>query len=186
MDTNTNDHRCDFVAYQQDGLAARLHPSSKMDAMPVVGYPGPWCMDWTMDGGGPVNALQRVGQADPAAARGQHAPEEHYLNFSIVDKVSAAAFVQYLNMHDPHDVTHPNSTQGHVCLPWQNLSATHGGLMPVLREQIRRVWTCRTTGDDIGLLVQMQDDRLVLVKCERGKLVSHAEADVLATVVVPW
>ena len=58
--------------------------------------------------------------------------------------------------------------------------------MPSLRMQIRRVWTCLTNADDRGLLVQGQDDRLISVKCEQGKFVSHAEGEVLATVVVPW
>ena len=40
--------------------------------------------------------------------------------------------------------------------------------------------------DERGLLVQRQDDRLILVKCEKGKFVSHPEGQVLTTVVVPW
>ena len=133
-----------------------------------------------------VNAMQRVGRPDPAAARGQHAPEEYFMNFSMVDKMSATSFNQYLRSYDPHDVTHPNATQGHVCLPWHILFATHDRLKPLLREHIRRGCACRTTEDERGLLVQGRNDRLILVKCEKGKLVSHAEAEVLATVVVPW
>ena len=143
-------------------------------------------MDWTMDGGGPVSALQRVGQANPAAPRGQHAPDEHYMHFSMVDTMSASRFIQHLGSHDPHDVSHPTATQGHVCLAWRSLVATHRSLWPLLHEQIRRVWTCLTTSTERGLLVQMEDDRLALVKCERGRFALHADADVLATVVVPW
>ena len=58
--------------------------------------------------------------------------------------------------------------------------------MPLLGMQIRRVWTCLTNEDERGLLVQGQDDQLILVECEPGKFVSHAEGEVLATVVVPW
>ena len=188
MDTNDNFHRCDFLAHQQDGLAVRLPPSSQMDAMPVRGNPGPWYMNWKMDGDpmNAVHAMQRVGQPDPAAPRGQHAPEEYFMNFSVADKMSAKRFNEYMRSHEPHDVTHPHATQGHVCIPWHILFATHEPLMPLLRMQIRRVWTCLTNADERGLLVQGQGDRLILVKCERGKFVYHAEGQVLTTVVVPW
>ena len=108
------------------------------------------------------------------------------MNFSVADKMSAKRFNEYVRSHEPHDVTHPHATQGHVCLPWHILFATHEPLMPLLRMQIRRVWTCLTNTDERGLLVQGLDDGLILVKCERGKFVYHAEGQVLTTVVVPW
>jgi hypothetical protein len=86
--------------------------------------------------------MQRVGRPDPAAPRGQHAPEEYFMNFSVADKMSAKSFNEYMRSHEPHDVTHPHATQGHVCLPSHILFATHEPLMPLLRMQIRRVWTC--------------------------------------------
>ena len=63
MDTNDNFQRCDLLAHQQDGLAVRLPPSSQMDAMPVRSYPGPWYMNWKMDGDpmNAVHAMQRAG-----------------------------------------------------------------------------------------------------------------------------
>jgi hypothetical protein len=63
------------------------------------------------------------------------------MNFSVADKMSAKRFNEYMRSREPHDVTHPHATQGHVCLPWHILFAMHESLMPVLRMQIRRVWT---------------------------------------------
>jgi len=186
IDTNTTDHRCDFLAHQQNGLAVRLHPSRQMDAMPVRGYPGPWYMTWKMDGDpmNEVNTMYRIGRHDPAAPRGQHTQGECFMNFSVADKISAKSFNTYMKSYEPHDVTHPHATQGHVCLA--HPFATHEPLMPLLRMQIRRVWACLTNEDERGLLVEGQGDQLILVKCELGKFVYHAEREVLATVVVPW
>ena len=108
------------------------------------------------------------------------------MNFSVADKMSAKRFNEHMRSHEPYDATHPHATQGHVCLPWHILFATHEPLMPLLRMQIRRVWMCLTNTDERGLLVQGLDNGLILVKCERGKFVYHAKGQVLTTVVVPW
>ena len=109
-----------MLAHQQNGLAVWLNPSSQMDAMPVRGYPGPWYMNWKMDGDpmNAMNAMQRVGRRGPAAPRGQHAPEEYFMNFSMADRMPAQSFDKYMRSHEPHDVTHPHATKGHARLPW--------------------------------------------------------------------
>ena len=47
------------------------------------------------------------------------------MNFSVADKMSANRFNEHMRSHEPHDVTHPHATHGHMCIPWHILFATH-------------------------------------------------------------
>ena len=103
------------------------------------------------------------------------------MNLSMADNIFAKSFNKNRRSHEPHDVMH---AMPHRVICAYLFLAMQAPLMPLLSMQIRRVWACLTNEDKRGL-VQGQDDRLVLVHCEQGNMVSHTGGEGLATVVVP-
>ena len=84
-DSNTGNHRFDFVVHRTDGLAVRLHPQSNgKDTIPILGDPSLWKIDAPLPPAMPAGRM-RVGEAD-----------EIFTEYSQADLIGKKAASQWL------------------------------------------------------------------------------------------
>ena len=81
-DPNRNQNRFDFIAYRQDGSAVRFHPSSRQDALPVIGH----LHDWQLgQPDGPSRSIREEVDG-PIAGPGRNAGVYHGISFGDIMK----------------------------------------------------------------------------------------------------
>ena len=127
----------------------------------------------------PASPARRDGLASPCNLD----PEDRYENYHAMDRIPARFFEEYLRSFPPRDVT-AGSPRTH----WNNLFATHTSLEHLLQEQqqITAVWTCKTDSENgRGLLIRMQDGRVVLVKRTKNQLSAHTDEATLRSMTIP-
>ena len=103
QDPNLNQNRFDFIAYRQDGSAVRFHPSSKLDALPVIGYLHDWQLGQQH---GPSRSLRE--QMDgPIAGPGRNAGIYH--GISVGDMMTHKTVTKFLQAREQawHEQTLP-------------------------------------------------------------------------------
>ena len=177
-DHNTDSFRCDFVAYRQDGVAVRLHPSDAKEAIPVL---VPNIRTLAMDWSSAVDPLPQVGTRDLADG------VSVFWHISQNDKLHAKAFEAWLNAEkatgELRDITEPPAG-GAPWFSWPLLAASIPRLGFLTQVGVSEVATCRMGSGRIGVMFRRNDNgEVVTVDMIRGNCIVHQNDAALGQVL---
>lgn len=164
-DSNTNNLRCDFVAYWPDGTAIRLHPSSAREAIPVVvANMRTIAADWTLS-----DPLPRPSERSVAYGCGV------YLNVSDHDGLSGKIVGRWLEAEARsgrplRDIT--ERLPGAQWFPWPLLVASVKPLNFLIQTGVAAVALCRLRQGTLGITIRQANDGSVVVVAMNGSRTS--------------
>lgn len=180
-DSNTNDLRCDFVAYRPNGAGIRLHPNPFAEDIPVVVTNiRSLAADWTL-----LDPLPRLGVQ---AQTFDHALGPVYLNVSNRDTLTGRDLSQWLDDEASsgkplRDITERPLGHGADWFPWPLLLASTRHLAFLIESGVLAVASCRLRAGGVGIMVRRADDgTLVTIAMRDSKLVVYRGREVASEV----